>query len=431
MSAAILDRLLAGAFEDPDGGAPLSVATRTVAIGAGLADEAAERVKALELGGRLAVVCDDITAGVLGERVARALGSIATIETIGLGAAPHADAETVDRLCDASVQADALIAVGSGTINDLCKAAARAGNKPYAVFGTAPSMNGYTSVTAAITVAGLKKTVPGVAAAGVFLDLDVLAAAPARMIRAGLGDSLCRATCQTDWRLAQAIHGAPYREAPFALLTDDEPGLFAEPEALLSGDREAMERLAHTLVLSGFGMAICAGSEPASEGEHLIAHYGDMLLPADIPSPLHGEIVGVATLTMARLHELLLVKPPRVAPGIVSEADVMARFGTALGALCWEQFAPKRLDQQAADALNERLATEWGAIAARLGEVHLPSSTLEEVLRRAGAPTRPEEAGWPAEFYRDAVVHGREIRNRYTALDLAGDAGRLGEAIDG
>ena len=431
MSAAILDRLLAGAFEDPDGGAPLSVATRTVAIGAGLVQEAAERVKALELGGRLAVVFDDVTAGVLGERVARALGSIAAIETIGLGAAPHADAGTVDRLCAASAQADALIAVGSGTINDLCKAAARAGNKPYAVFATAPSMNGYTSVTAAITVAGLKKTVPGFAAAGVFLDLDVLSAAPARMIRAGLGDSLCRATCQTDWRLAQAICGAPYRDAPFALLADDEPGLFAEPEALLSGDREAMARLAHTLVLSGFGMAICAGSEPASEGEHLIAHYGDMLLPADIPPPLHGEIVGVATLTMARLHESLLAQPPRVAPSAVSEADVMARFGPALGALCWEQFAPKRLDQQAADGLNERLATEWGAIAARLGEVHVPAGVLEEVLRRAGAPTRPEEAGWPAAFYRDAVLHGREIRDRYTALDLAGDAGRLGEVVDG
>ena len=431
MSAAILERLLAGAFEDPDGGAPLSVATQTVAIGAGLAGEAADRVRGLELGGRLAVVSDDITAGVLGERVARALGSIAAIETIGLGAAPHADAETVGRLRDASARADALIAVGSGTINDLCKAAARAENKPYAVFGTAPSMNGYTSVTAAITVAGLKKTVPGVAARGVFLDLDVLAAAPARMIRAGLGDSLCRATCQTDWRLAQAIRGVAYREAPFALLADDEPALFAEPEALLAGDRAAMTGLAHTLALSGFGMAICGGSEPASEGEHLIAHYGDMLLPAGIPHPLHGEIVGVATLSMARLHESLLAKPPRVAPSPVNEADVMARYGPGLGALCWEQFAPKRLDRAAANALNERLAAEWDGIAARLAEVHLPASVLEEVLRRAGAPTRPEEVGWPAAFYRDAVLHGREIRDRYTALDLAGDAGRLGEVADG
>ena len=431
MSEVILDRLLAGDFVDPDGGAPLSVATRTVVIGSGLADEAADRVKALELGGRLAVVCDDITAEVLGERVAHALGSIASVETINLGAAPHADDETVDRLCNASAQVDGLIAVGSGTINDVCKAAARAGNKPYAVFGTAPSMNGYTSVTSAITVAGLKRTLPGVAARGVFLDIDVLAAAPARMIRAGLGDSLCRSTCQTDWRLAQAVCGVPYREAPFALLADDEPGLFAEPEALLSGDRAAMTRLAHTLVLSGFGMAICAGSEPASEGEHLIAHYGDMLLPADCPQPLHGEIVGVTTLTMARLHESLLAEPPRVAPSTVSEADIMARFGPALGALCWEQFSPKRLDRAAADALNDRLAAEWAGIAARLAEVHRPASVLEEVLRRAGAPTKPEEAGWPASFYRDAVLHAREIRNRYTALDLAGDAGRLGEIADG
>ena len=38
-----------------------------------------------------------------------------------------------------------------------------------------------------------------------------------------------------------------------------------------------------------------------------------------------------------------------------------------------------------------------------------------------GAPTRPEEIGWPAAFYRDAVMHAREIRNRYTALDLVED----------
>jgi glycerol-1-phosphate dehydrogenase [NAD(P)+] len=430
MSKAILDRLLAGRFEDSDGGPSLSVGTPVVAIGAGVADDAAERVKALELGGRLAVVFDDITAGVLGERVARALRSIAAVETIDLGAKPYADDNTVGWLREASAQSDALIAVGSGTINDLCKASARADNKPYAVFGTAASMNGYTSVTAAITVGGLKKTVPGIAARGVFLDLDVLAAAPARMTRAGLGDSLCRATCQTDWRLAQAICAVPYREAPFALLAEDEPGLFGEPEALVSGERTAMARLARTLVLSGFGMAICTGSEPASEGEHLIAHYGDMLHSPDTRHPLHGEVVGVTTLTMARLHASLLAKPPRVAPSAVSEADVMARFGPALGALCWEQFAPKRLDRAAADALNERLAAEWEVIAARLGEVHMPASTLEDVLRRAGAPTRPEEIGWPAAFYRDAVMHAREIRNRYTALDLAGDAGRLGEAMD-
>ena len=38
-----------------------------------------------------------------------------------------------------------------------------------------------------------------------------------------------------------------------------------------------MRALARTLVLSGIGMTICGGSYPASQGEHLISHYIDML----------------------------------------------------------------------------------------------------------------------------------------------------------
>jgi len=53
---------------------------------------------------------------------------------------PHADDITVDRIREATADADALHAVGSGTINDLCKYAAFQDGKPYAVFGTAPVM---------------------------------------------------------------------------------------------------------------------------------------------------------------------------------------------------------------------------------------------------------------------------------------------------
>ena len=112
------------------------------------------------------------------------------------------------------------------------------------------------------------------------MDLAVLAAAPARMIRAGLGDSLCRSTAQADWLLSHHLFGTPYRRAPFALLAEDEPALLDDPEALLRGDPDAMRALARTLVLSGLGMTICDGSYPASQGEHLISHYIDMFAPA-------------------------------------------------------------------------------------------------------------------------------------------------------
>ncbi len=54
-----------------------------------------------------------------------------------------------------------------------------------------------------------------------------------------------------------------------------------------------------------------------------------------------------------------------------------------------------------------------------------PAWVLEDVLRRAGAPTKPADIGWPEDFYRSAVRHAREIRDRYTFLDLAADAGMI------
>ncbi len=425
-----LDSLLRGTFADPDGGPPLAVPTRSVAIADTLAGDEAGLVEGLDLGRKLALVSDDNTRRVLGARIAAALAPIAQVTEIPLPGRPHADSETAEAVRRDSAGCDALIAVGSGTINDLCKYAAARDGKPYAVFATAPSMNGYTSVNAAITVAGHKKSLPAVAAAGVFLDLEVLSQAPARMIRSGLGDSLCRPTAQADWLLAHLLLDRPYREAPFALLAEDEPALFAKSEALMLGDLEAMRLLARTLVLSGLGMTLCGGSQPASQGEHLISHHVEMMPPAGCPEAFHGEQIGVTTLTMARLQERMLAEgPPRLRASTPSEATVTAHFGAGLGAACWREFAAKRLDETAAEALNARLEARWEEFGRRLAAVTRPAAELETVLRNAGAPTSPEALGWPRTYYRGALRHAREIRDRYTFLDLAGDSGLL-ERLD-
>ncbi|MBM3517771.1 MAG: sn-glycerol-1-phosphate dehydrogenase [Alphaproteobacteria bacterium] len=416
----VLDRLLAGREPDPDGGPPLAVPVCSVALADSLAGQEDALVAALALGARLAVVSDPTTHAILGARVERALG--ARCVPVRLPEGPRADTETAARLASASATADALIAVGSGTINDLCKYVAAEAGKPYAVFGTAPSMNGYASMTAAIMVDGLKRSLPARPPVGVFLDLAVLAAAPPRMICSGLGDSLCRPAAQADWLLSHRLRGTPYRAAPFRLLAEDEEALFAESGALLRGDLAAMARLARTLLLSGFGMTLCGSSHPASQGEHLIAHYLEMMAP-DLPLGFHGEQIGVTTLAMARLYERLLAgRPPRLKATRTTRADLEAHFGPALGASCWAEFAPKRLDRLAAAALNERLAAEWPDICAGLAAVLRPAAVLEAALRRAGAPTTPAALGCPPELFAAAVGRAREIRNRYTALDLAADA---------
>jgi glycerol-1-phosphate dehydrogenase [NAD(P)+] len=430
MSDQTIRLLLEGRHPDPDGTGFLQVPTRAVVIAPGVAADAAALVRPLGLGRRLAVVSDRTTHEVLGARVARALEALGPVQSVVLPAGPHADEDTAREVARETAGADGLVAVGAGTLNDLVKHVAASAGKGCAVFGTAPSMNGYTSPSAALTVGGLKQSLPAVAPAGVFLDLDVLAAAPARLIRAGLGDSLCRPTAQADWLLAHLVRGEPYRTAPFALLATEEPALFAEPEALAASDREAVARLARTLVLSGFGMAICGGSYPASQGEHLVSHYAEMRALPAWPPALHGEQVGVATLAMAALQERVLAGPcPALAETRVDEAALVRHFGPVLGPRCWRELGAKRLDRAAAEAATRRLAAAWPDVQRRVGAVACPAARLRDVLRRAGAPATPEALGWPRDFFREAVRHAREIRRRWTFLDLAADAGLLEDFV--
>jgi glycerol-1-phosphate dehydrogenase [NAD(P)+] len=422
-------QLLTGQWPDPETGELLGVPVRSIVIADSLSGIEGDLVARLDLGRRLAVVSDPVTYEVLGARVERALATAGEVIPIRLRDHPHADDVTVGRIRAATTDADALIAVGAGTINDLCKFAAFQDSKPYAVFGTAPSMNGYSSANAAITVAGLKTSLAARPPAGLFLDLAVLAAAPPRMIRSGLGDSLCRPTAQADWLLSHLLRDTPYRAAPFALLADDEGPLFGSAAALMTGDLEAMRRLARLLVLSGLGMGLAGGSYPASQGEHLISHYVEMMGGPDLPASFHGEQIGVTTLTMARLQERLLVTTPVLQPTEVDDADLAAHFGAETGAACAREWRAKALSSADADALNDRLARSWPAIGERIAAVHRSAADLQRTLAAAGAPTRPADLGWRAASYRTAVTRARQIRGRYTFLDLAGDAGLLEDFV--
>jgi glycerol-1-phosphate dehydrogenase [NAD(P)+] len=425
-----LVQLLAGQYVDPETGERLAAAARSVVIEDSLDGREAELVAALELGPRLAVVADDDTFAALGHRVERALAARFTVQRVVLGRAPHADTATIARLvASLDERTDAIVAVGSGTLNDLCKMAAQARGCPQLVFATAPSMNGYTSVSASVMEGadaaggGLKRSVRAATPVGVFFDLGVIAAAPIRLIRAGLGDSLCRPTAQADWLLAHLLLDQPYREAPFAMLAGDEGAMCAQAAALVAGDLGAIRHLVRTLVLSGFGMTICGGSYPASQGEHLLSHYIDMMRPPGTPEALHGEQTGVCALAMARLQDRILAddSPPVLAPTVVGHDDVIRRFGPERGEACWHELAPKRLDRRRADELNARLAACWDHLRARLQAVTLGSARMTEVLAAAGAPIAPGDLGWSDALFGDALAHAREIRNRYTFLDLAAD----------
>lgn len=428
MPADSIQLLIEGRYPDPDGGGFISIPVRCIAIEDSLDGSEADLIRQTGLAGRLVVVSDSRTHEALGARVVRSLSSLGSITSVVLDGYPHADEVTADLLEARTGACDALIAVGSGTINDLCKYVAARSGKPYVVFPTAPSMNGYTSSNAAITTGGHKKSLAASTPAGVFVDLKVLSRAPVRMIQAGLGDSSCRSTAQVDWLLSHHLFDTPYRTAPFELLAADEPGLLEESGALGRGELDAMRRLARTLILSGLGMTICGGSYPASQGEHLISHYIDMMSPRGRRAKLHGEQIAVTTLTMARLQESFLRSDelPRLEPTRITQEEVLAHFGSDVGASCWKEFEQKILIEENLERVNDRLNASWSDIVASCESIAVDSLVLQDALTAAGAPTVPQSIDLDALFYSVAVQHARELRNRYTFLDFAGDAHGFG-----
>jgi glycerol-1-phosphate dehydrogenase [NAD(P)+] len=420
-----LGELLAGRLRDPQSGELLKVPVKRVVIEKSLAASEADLVADLDLPAPFAVISDYNTHEALGRRVETALAGRGVI-SIRLPGRPHPDEQTAAKVMAAGARAGSYIAVGSGTINDLAKFSAAQQGKRCAVFATAPSMNGYTSVNVAITMGGHKKSLPAVAPEGVFCDLSVLAAAPARLVRAGFGDAICRSTAQADWYMAHRLRGSAYWPLPFSLFADLEDAMVEGVDALTRGDAAAIESLTRVLLLSGFGMTICGGSYPASQGEHLISHYIEMLGSHGDDAPMHGEQIAVTTLVMARLQQALLAAgPPRLKASNVTLAELTAHFGDELGRDCMVEIMPKLLNDTQADELNDKLERIWPSLTDDLRKMMRPADQIADALGRCGAPTGYADLGLNREFFSNAVLHAREIRNRYTFLDLAADSRRL------
>ncbi len=421
-----LAELLAGRVRDPDDGSVVPAPDTRIAVADDLAGSEAGLVADLGLGRRLALVMDRRTEEALGARVERALRGRFRLRPLRLDDPVEADLETVLRLQAEAAACDALIAVGSGTVNDLVKMTAARMGRPWAVFGTAPSMNGYVSANAAIRVDGHKRSLAAIPPRGAFFDIEILRRAPLRLRQAGLGDSICRSTAQADWLLSHLLWDTPYRRLPFALLAADEEPLLARAAGIARGDREAIRLLTRTLLLSGFGMTIVGSSAPASQGEHLVSHYLEMMAPAGRRLPFHGEQIAVATLAVARIQDAMLAgPPPEIAPDPIDEAALVGHFGPELGAACWRLFRRKRLEGARLETVRRRVAEGWSGIRRRIASIRLPRARIEAVLREADLPLRAEELGIERKLWYAALLHAREIRDRFGFLDLAAASARL------
>lgn len=402
---------------------------------------------AREVGGslRLSVVADRVTREVAGERVRRLFerdGHRARecLVPDGAGGRPHADEEALGIVETALEGAELAVAVGSGTINDLTKLASFNRKIPYLVAATAPSMNGYTSAIAAIMQKGVKRTVDCHQPLAAVADLDILEKAPAELVAAGLGDLESKPTSTADFRLSGRIRGDYYCPAPEGVVLEAEARVAAASDGLKERDPGALRLLTEALMLSGISMKLAGSSSPASGGEHLISHYWDMSAEEENRvEGWHGAQVGVATIVTAALYEFLREMDPEeidadalvaAHPPVGELRDaVRARHGRRAEEV-WREYSKKHPSAKQLRRELTAVRDGWEELWADVGRSLRPAARIREILASAGAPVTMGGLGLGPGHLRRAFTVAREIRNRYTVLDLAADLGVLDSRAD-
>jgi glycerol-1-phosphate dehydrogenase [NAD(P)+] len=199
-------------------------------------------------------------------------------------------------------------------------------------------------------------------------------------------------------------------------------------------DLAAVGYLQRALTLCSIGVAITGMSNHGSMGEHQISHWLDMFAHGGKNKrTIHGEQVGVASVVMARLQARILAAetPPVVRPTTIDEAGLARRYGPTLAPLCAAEMRKTALDAAGAERLNRRLSAIWPELRAELAPMMVPAVEIAAHLASAGGPTTGEALGVPPLVWRDAIRYSREIRGRWSFVNLAADAGLLDDFLEG
>lgn len=268
-------------------------------------------------------------------------------------------------------QDDMLLAVGSGTLNDVTKYVSARTGIPYVIAATAPSMDGYASTVAPTILDGFKTTLPAVYPAAIVADVDILKDAPMPMLTAGFGDIIGKFTSLADWRLSHQLNGEYYCPEVAGVIEAAVETCAANAQALAQREPQAIQAVTEALILSGLAMGMVGVSRPASGAEHQMAHYWEMdALRRVEEHPLHGNAVGVGTVLAASLYEM------------------------------------------AAEYLPQGFAApDKGQILA--------------CLQAAGSCADPKELGIRRELCLESLLHAMELRDRFTVQKLLEQKGQL------
>lgn len=368
------------------------------------------------------LVADQNTYGVCGEIVKTQLGEkleeLLVYECEGF-LIPNEDAiaEMTQHLTE---QTDLILGIGSGVIQDLCKYVSHKAGLPYQIVATAPSMDGYASVGAAMILGNMKVTYDAHVPEAIIGDTDILKNAPMEMIQAGYGDILGKFSCLNDWKLSHVVNDEYFCQEVYDLTFDMLQRTKDLGEKLKNRDAEAIQTLMEALVGVGVAMAYVGNSRPASGSEHHLSHFFEVVgILNNEPYFAHGIDVAFSAVYTQRLRENLLVNVKWDENAIREDFFDWDSWGKDIRKIYTDAAdGIIRLQRKLGWYETDRVPVyknKWQEIKVVLEEA--PSSDeMIQYLNRVGLDINQYDRIYGQEKIANALKYGKDLKDRYSVL---------------
>lgn len=334
-----------------------------------------------------------------------------------------------------------LIAIGSGVISDITRFLAFKHKRPFLIFATAPSMDGYASSVCALHLNGTKITINAKAPDAIIADINIFSNAPSCMIAAGFADLLGKITCSMDWYLASRLKQEYICENTRDLVLNTVRKCLNLIKDSKSGNKEFVVELMKGLIMSGLAISMIGNSRPASGAEHHISHFLELkaIHTKHIKHYLHGETVALGTylmhLTYSTFFNMKLDDIRRMTDE-KHEIDSIEMQNIRLRKVfsfmnekelenILKNYHSRLLQTQQKAKLVEDLVQNWNNLKQEWNSLSITLQDFQMLSNKLNIPFFPKQFDYDKQIIEDAYICAKELRDRYTIFVLLDELGLL------
>ena len=192
---------------------------------------------------------------------------------------------------------DLIVGIGGGRSVDTAKLISYNLGKPFVSLPRAASHDGMASPFVSVK-SDKPHSIVATAPMGVFVDIDIIKKAPAKLLASGCGDLIANIIAVKDWQLGHKKKKEYYGRyaANLALMSAK---IVMENSSEFAKKGLDARVIVEGLISAGVASCIAGSSRPCSGAEHLVSHALDKLSPG---IGLHGEKCGLGSIMIAKLQ---------------------------------------------------------------------------------------------------------------------------------